>query len=58
MGEKPITKKEAETIKKELRKFLETAIIAAEKDDFFALDGCVLTIHLLLEELRKGLHSK
>ena len=58
MKKKPITKKEAERIKKEMRKLLETAITAAERDDIFTAVRRGLKICHLLAELKKGLHPK
>ena len=58
MRKKPITKKEANEIKKQLRAALCEGIKAAERNDVFNCASCGYTIAHLLSELRKGLHPK
>ena len=58
MKKKPITKKEAEEIKKDLRWTLKRGIELAEQNKVFNTTAAGIRISHLLAELRKGLHPK
>ena len=58
MKKKPITKKEAEEIRKQLRWALKRGIESAEDGDAYNTAAAGYLITHFLAELRKGLHPK